>query len=85
MFSDNIRQLESLASADLVPQATVDVLTHAYRAYRQRMHHLSLEAAEQPSCRPRNSPTTRAAGRGNLARHDGVADSPYNPGQGAPK
>ncbi|HVN43214.1 MAG TPA: bifunctional [glutamate--ammonia ligase]-adenylyl-L-tyrosine phosphorylase/[glutamate--ammonia-ligase] adenylyltransferase, partial [Steroidobacteraceae bacterium] len=44
-FSDNIRQLESLASADLVPQATVDVLTHAYRSYRQRMHHLSLEGA----------------------------------------
>jgi len=44
-YSDNIRQLESLASADLVPQATVDVLTTAYRAYRQRMHHLSLEAA----------------------------------------
>jgi [glutamine synthetase] adenylyltransferase / [glutamine synthetase]-adenylyl-L-tyrosine phosphorylase len=44
-YSDNIRQLESLASADLVPQATVDVLTGAYRAYRQRMHHLSLEAA----------------------------------------
>jgi glutamate-ammonia-ligase adenylyltransferase len=44
-YSDNIRQLESLASADLVPQATVDVLTNAYRAYRQRMHHLSLEAA----------------------------------------
>ena len=44
-FSDNIRQLESCASADLVPQATVDVLTHAYRQYRQRMHHLSLEAA----------------------------------------
>jgi glutamate-ammonia-ligase adenylyltransferase len=45
-FSDNIRQLESLASADLVPQATVDVLTGAYRAYRQRLHHLSLEAEE---------------------------------------
>jgi glutamate-ammonia-ligase adenylyltransferase len=45
-YSDNIRQLESLASADLVPQATVDVLTGAYRAYRQRMHHLSLEAEE---------------------------------------
>jgi glutamate-ammonia-ligase adenylyltransferase len=44
-YSDNIRQLESLASADIVPQATVDVLTGAYRAYRQRMHHLSLEAA----------------------------------------
>jgi glutamate-ammonia-ligase adenylyltransferase len=43
-FSDNIRQLESLASADLVPQATVDVLTAAYRSYRQRLHHLSLES-----------------------------------------
>jgi glutamate-ammonia-ligase adenylyltransferase len=45
-YSDNIRQLESLASADIVPQSTVDVLTGAYRAYRQRMHHLSLEAAD---------------------------------------
>ncbi len=44
MFPDVIRQLESLASADLVPQATVDTLTGAYRAYRQRIHHLSLEA-----------------------------------------
>ncbi len=44
-YSDNIRQLESLASIDLVPQSTVDVLTHAYRAYRQRIHHLSLEGA----------------------------------------
>jgi glutamate-ammonia-ligase adenylyltransferase len=43
-FPDVIRQLESLASIDLVPQATVDVLTGAYRAYRQRIHHLSLES-----------------------------------------
>jgi len=43
MFSDTIRQLESVASADLVPQLTVDVLTNAYRAYRTRSHHLSLE------------------------------------------
>ena len=42
-FSDNIRQLESLASIDLVPQATVDVLTGIYRAYRQRIHRLSLD------------------------------------------
>jgi glutamate-ammonia-ligase adenylyltransferase len=42
-YSDNIRQLESLASICLVPQSTVDVLTGAYRAYRQRLHHLSLE------------------------------------------
>lgn len=45
MFSDTIRQLESVASADLVPQATVDVLTGAYRAYRSRSHHLSLAGA----------------------------------------
>jgi glutamate-ammonia-ligase adenylyltransferase len=43
MFSDTIRQLESVASADLVPQATVDVLVHAYRVYRAHTHHLSLE------------------------------------------
>ena len=43
MFSDTIRQLESLASADLVPQRTVDTLTTAYRTYRTRVHHLSLE------------------------------------------
>jgi len=44
-YTDNIRQLESLASIDLVPQATVDVLTGTYRSYRQRLHHLSLENA----------------------------------------
>ena len=42
MFADTIRQLETLASGDLVPQATVDVLTQAYRAYRRRNHHRSL-------------------------------------------
>jgi [glutamine synthetase] adenylyltransferase / [glutamine synthetase]-adenylyl-L-tyrosine phosphorylase len=46
MFADTIRQLESVASADLVPQLTVDVLTAAYRKYRERSHHLSLEQAE---------------------------------------
>jgi glutamate-ammonia-ligase adenylyltransferase len=46
MFSDTIRQLESVASADLVPQSTVDVLTGAYRSYRTRSHHLSLENKE---------------------------------------
>jgi glutamate-ammonia-ligase adenylyltransferase len=42
LFSDTIRQLESVASADLVPQASVDLLTGAYRLYRERTHHLSL-------------------------------------------
>src|SRR5688572_2381757 len=46
MFADTIRQLESVASADLVPQATVDVLVNAYRLYRERSHHRSLEGAE---------------------------------------
>jgi [glutamine synthetase] adenylyltransferase / [glutamine synthetase]-adenylyl-L-tyrosine phosphorylase len=45
MFSDTIRQLESVASAGLVPQANVDVLTAAYRAYRASTHHLSLDGA----------------------------------------
>ncbi len=46
LFSDTIRQLESVASADLVPQASVDVLTGAYRAYRTTTHRLSLAGAE---------------------------------------
>ncbi len=46
MFSDTIRQLESVASAALVPQETVDVLTSAYREYRTYSHHLSLESRE---------------------------------------
>jgi glutamate-ammonia-ligase adenylyltransferase len=45
-FTDNIRQLESLASIDLVPQATVDTLTSIYRTYRQRIHRLSLDGAD---------------------------------------
>jgi [glutamine synthetase] adenylyltransferase / [glutamine synthetase]-adenylyl-L-tyrosine phosphorylase len=42
-YADTIRQLESVASADLVPQAQVDVLSGIYRAYRTRLHHRALE------------------------------------------
>ncbi len=42
LFSDTIRQLETLASGDLIAQSTVDQLTSAYRAYRERTHHRSL-------------------------------------------
>jgi glutamate-ammonia-ligase adenylyltransferase len=42
-YSDTIRQLESVASADLIPQACIDVLTHAYRSYRSCLHHRALE------------------------------------------
>jgi glutamate-ammonia-ligase adenylyltransferase len=45
MFPDTIRQLESLASANLVPQETVDVLTRTYRDYRREIHYRSLENA----------------------------------------
>jgi [glutamine synthetase] adenylyltransferase / [glutamine synthetase]-adenylyl-L-tyrosine phosphorylase len=44
-FSDNIRQLESLASGALVPQSRVDFLVDTYRSYRQRLHRLSLDGA----------------------------------------
>ena len=42
LFADTIRQLESVASADLVAQSTIDVLTRAYRRYRVVLHHRSL-------------------------------------------
>lgn len=43
-FPDTIRQLESVASAALVPQQTVDVLVGAYQSYRLMAHRRSLEA-----------------------------------------
>ena len=42
-FPDTIRQLESLASAALVPQEQVDVLVSAYQAYRLALHRRSLD------------------------------------------
>jgi glutamate-ammonia-ligase adenylyltransferase len=45
-YSDTIRQLESVASAALVPQHTVDVLVRAYQLYRQTAHRCSLEGQE---------------------------------------
>ncbi|MFO1502752.1 MAG: bifunctional [glutamate--ammonia ligase]-adenylyl-L-tyrosine phosphorylase/[glutamate--ammonia-ligase] adenylyltransferase [Steroidobacteraceae bacterium] len=42
-YSDTIRQLESVASAALVPQADVDRLVAAYQKYRQAAHRRSLE------------------------------------------
>jgi glutamate-ammonia-ligase adenylyltransferase len=42
IFSDNIRQLESLASGNLIPQDRVDFLVSTYRRYRERLHRLSL-------------------------------------------
>jgi [glutamine synthetase] adenylyltransferase / [glutamine synthetase]-adenylyl-L-tyrosine phosphorylase len=45
-FSDNIRQLESLASGAIVPQERVDFLVATYRAYRQRLHRLSLDGTK---------------------------------------
>jgi len=45
-FSDNIRQLESLASGAIVPQERVDFLVATYRTYRQRLHRLSLDGTK---------------------------------------
>jgi glutamate-ammonia-ligase adenylyltransferase len=46
IFTDNIRQLESLASGNIIPQSDVDFLASTYRLYRERMHHLSLAGDE---------------------------------------
>jgi [glutamine synthetase] adenylyltransferase / [glutamine synthetase]-adenylyl-L-tyrosine phosphorylase len=43
MYSDTIRQLESVASANLVAQSRIDTLTGAYLAYRTRLHHRALD------------------------------------------
>jgi glutamate-ammonia-ligase adenylyltransferase len=43
MFADTIRQLESVASANLVPQQQIDALTHTYRLYREHLHHRALD------------------------------------------
>jgi glutamate-ammonia-ligase adenylyltransferase len=50
-YSDNIRQLEGLAAAGIIPAPTAALLTDTYRVYRQRLHHLSL--AGQPGFMPR--------------------------------
>jgi glutamine synthetase adenylyltransferase len=46
MYSDTIRQLESVASADLVPQSRIDTLSSAYLSYRSRLHHRALDGAD---------------------------------------
>jgi glutamate-ammonia-ligase adenylyltransferase len=43
MYSDTIRQLESVASANLVPQSPIDTLTSIYRGYRTCLHHRALD------------------------------------------
>ena len=43
MFADTIRQLESVASANLVPQEQIDTLTYTYRLYRTHLHHRALD------------------------------------------
>jgi glutamate-ammonia-ligase adenylyltransferase len=43
VFSDTIRQLESVASANLVPQEQIDVLTATYKLYRTHLHHRALD------------------------------------------
>jgi glutamate-ammonia-ligase adenylyltransferase len=47
-FPDTIRQLESVASAALVSQDTVDVLVHAYQHYRRAAHRRALEGQSGP-------------------------------------
>ena len=50
-WSDNIRQLEALAAHGILAPADAEQLASAYRAYRQRLHHLNLAGA--PGLLPR--------------------------------
>ena len=61
LFADTIRQLESVASANLVPQSKVDTLTGAYRAYRERRHHLALAGGGDERVPAAEFATERAA------------------------
>ena len=42
-FTDNIRLLEGIAKARLMELRDVELLTNAYRAYRERVHALALQ------------------------------------------
>jgi glutamate-ammonia-ligase adenylyltransferase len=42
-YSDNMRQLEALAECGVLDAEQTRLLMEAYVAYRQRLHHLSLE------------------------------------------
>ncbi len=46
-YTDNIRQLEGLASVGVLDDATAQWLTKAYIGYRTQLHHLSLEGDER--------------------------------------
>ncbi|NNC77309.1 MAG: bifunctional [glutamate--ammonia ligase]-adenylyl-L-tyrosine phosphorylase/[glutamate--ammonia-ligase] adenylyltransferase, partial [Woeseiaceae bacterium] len=41
-FTDNIRQLDALASCRIIPPEAAEELQDIYRAYRRRQHHLVL-------------------------------------------
>ena len=43
-YTDNVRQLEGLATVGVLPAATAEWLMQAYISYRTVLHHLSLEA-----------------------------------------
>ena len=45
-FTDNIRLLEGFGRAGLMPEEDLTLLADAYRAYRGRIHELSLQASE---------------------------------------
>ena len=45
-FTDNIRLLDGFRRADLMPEEDVTLLADAYRAYRGRIHEVSLQESE---------------------------------------
>ncbi|MGI9342824.1 MAG: bifunctional [glutamate--ammonia ligase]-adenylyl-L-tyrosine phosphorylase/[glutamate--ammonia-ligase] adenylyltransferase [Gammaproteobacteria bacterium] len=57
-YSDNIRQLEALAQAEILPADDAERLADAYRTYRRRIHRLALagHAAVAPRVEVENLP-----------------------------
>jgi len=58
-WSDNIRQLETLAKQGILEDSDANYLADTYRAYRQRVHRLSL--AGLPRLVPRAETAESAA------------------------
>jgi glutamate-ammonia-ligase adenylyltransferase len=79
-FPDTIRQLESLASAALVPQETVDVLVRASQHYRLAAHRQALDgrAGVVPTAAARE-----CAGVRGPARHDAASHGDASAARGA--
>ncbi len=45
-YSDNIRQLEALCEANIIPETTAQQLTQSYLTWRHHQHHMSIQRSQ---------------------------------------